>query len=158
MGGGDHEVPAGEETVSYTYIHRSSWLELIGRLRRAFILIDTDHGLKRTDVDLLTLFRQYAIPHQIVLSKADKLLVKNKKQKTSALLAGIDTLQSTLRGIRPIVQPDGRVEGPGALGEILSCSSETRVAPGSPRFLGISALRWAVLKAAGFAGSVEVKL
>lgn len=127
------------------------------RLRRAFILIDTDHGLKKSDLDLLALFRQYAIPHQIVLSKADKLLVKNKKQKTSASLAGIGTLQNTLRDIRPVVQPDGRVEGPGALGEILSCSAETRVAPGSPRFLGISALRWAVLKAAGYAGSVDVK-
>lgn len=32
-----------------------------------------------------------------------------------------------------------------------------RVAPGQGQFLGISALRWAILSAAGYGGSVEVK-
>lgn len=60
-----------------------------------------------------------------------------------------------LQDLRPIVQPDGRTEGPGALGEILTCGAETCIAPG--QFLGVSALRWAILSAAGFGGSVEVK-
>lgn len=128
------------------------------RLRRAFILIDSDHGLKKTDQDLLMLFRQYAIPHQVVMSKVDKILAKNKnKSKTGASVASISALQNTLQSLRPVIQPDGRLEGPGALGEILTCSTEARVAPGRGQFLGISALRWAILSAAGFGGSVEVK-
>lgn len=45
------------------------------------------------------------------------------------------------------------------MGEILTCSTEprTRVAPGHGQLLGISALRWAILSAAGYGGSVEVK-
>ena len=128
----------------------------LSRLRRAFILIDSEHGLKKIDQDLLTLFRQYAIPHQVIMSKADKALAKTKKKaKTGASVASIAALQKTLQDLKPIIQPDGRLEGPGALGEILTSSTETSVAPG--RFLGVSALRWAILSAAGFGGSVEVK-
>ena len=128
----------------------------LSRLRRAFILIDSEHGLKKIDQDLLTLFRQYAIPHQVIMSKADKALAKTKKKaKTGASVASIAALQKTLQDLKPIIQPDGRLEGPGALGEILTSSTETNVAPG--QFLGVSALRWAILSAAGFGGSVEVK-
>jgi len=125
------------------------------RLRRAFVLIDCDHGLKRTDHDILALFRQYAIPHQVVLSKVDKLL----RSKSGASVASLTALQDRLQSLRSVVQPDGRFEGPGALGEILTCSTEPRmrVAPGQGQFLGISALRWAILSAAGYGGSVEVK-
>ncbi|EYE91026.1 translation initiation/elongation factor MRX8 [Aspergillus ruber CBS 135680] len=125
------------------------------QLRRAFVLIDSDHGLKQTDHDILALFRRYAIPHQVVISKVDKLL----KSKSGASVASLAALQDRLQNLRPVVQPDGRFEGPGALGEILTCSTEprTRVAPGHGQFLGISALRWAILSAAGYGGSVEVK-
>lgn len=59
-----------------------------------------------------------------------------------------------LQDMRPIVQPDPRIsEGPGALGEILTCSAETTVGPG--RMLGIDAVRWAILAAAGIDGSLE---
>jgi GTP-binding protein len=102
------------------------------------------------------LFRQYAIPHQIILSKVDKVLAKKKKQvKSGASAANVAALRDLLQDLKPIVQPpDGR-EGPGALGEILTCSAETPTGPG--QFLGISAIRWAILSAAGFDGSVEVK-
>lgn len=63
-------------------------------------------------------------------------------------------LQTMLEGLRPIVQPDSRVsEGPGALGELITCSAETPLGPG--RFLGINAVRWAILTAAGINGSLE---
>jgi len=127
----------------------------VPRLRRAFVLIDCDHGLKQTDHDILALFRQYAIPHQVVLSKVDKLL----KSKSGASVASLAALQDRLQSLRTVVQPDGRIDGPGALGEILTCSTEprTRVAPEQGRFLGIGALRWAILSAAGYGGSVEAK-
>ncbi|KAL4912545.1 P-loop containing nucleoside triphosphate hydrolase protein [Aspergillus aurantiobrunneus] len=124
------------------------------QLRRAFLLIDSEHGIKPTDAAILGLFRQYAIPHQLILSKVDKLLVKKKTKPTSVpsaeKLAG---LQATLANLRPIVQPNGRTEGPGALGELLTCSAETPIGEG--RFLGISSIRWAILSAAGLDGTVE---
>lgn len=125
------------------------------RLRRAFILIDSEHGIKQNDADILGLFRRYAIPHQIILSKVDKILAKNKKQiKTGASAIGIQRLQDLLHKLKPKVQPDPSVgDGPGALGEILTCSADTPIGPG--RVLGVDAVRWAILSAAGIDGSLE---
>ncbi|OJJ49139.1 hypothetical protein ASPZODRAFT_140078 [Penicilliopsis zonata CBS 506.65] len=126
------------------------------QLRRAFILIDSEHGIKQTDQDILASFRRYAIPHQIILSKVDKVLNKNKKQiKSGASTTSVAGLQTMLHKLKPIIQPDGRIAGPGALGEILTCSSETAVGDGS--FLGVNAVRWAILSAAGFDGSINVQ-
>ncbi|KAE8154794.1 P-loop containing nucleoside triphosphate hydrolase protein [Aspergillus avenaceus] len=126
------------------------------QLRRAFLLIDGLHGLKKTDVDILKMFRQYAIPHQLIISKVDKVLAKKKsKVKSGASAASVATLKTMLQRLRPVIQPDGRVEGPGALGEIVTCSAETPVSPGNA--LGISAVRWAILSAAGFDGNLNVK-
>lgn len=59
-----------------------------------------------------------------------------------------------LQDLRPLVQPDPRVsEGPGALGELITCSAETHIDPG--RVLGVDAVRWAILSAAGIDGSLE---
>ncbi|KAI9040146.1 translation initiation/elongation factor MRX8 [Aspergillus affinis] len=126
------------------------------QLRRAFLLIDSDHGIKKTDKDILMLFRRYAIPHQIVLSKVDKVLAKKKSQvKSGVSTASVASLQKMLQGLRPVVQPVVQVEGPGALGEILTCSAETTMGPGQA--LGVSALRWAILSAAGLDGKVEAR-
>lgn len=48
---------------------------LAGRqtLRRAFVLIDTRHGVKAVDEDILTLLDRTAVPYQAVLTKADKV-------------------------------------------------------------------------------------
>ncbi|EAU36607.1 conserved hypothetical protein [Aspergillus terreus NIH2624] len=126
------------------------------QLRRAFLLIDSLHGIKQSDADILMLFRKYAIPHQVILSKVDKVLAKKKSQvKSGASAANIVALRTLLQDLRPIVQPVGRSEGPGALGEIVTCSAETPVEPG--RALGISGVRWAILSAAGFDGNVEAR-
>ncbi|KAJ5779733.1 hypothetical protein N7457_007453 [Penicillium paradoxum] len=125
------------------------------QLRRAFLLIDSTHGIKQTDAEILRLFRHSAIPHQIILSKVDKFLARKMKQmKTGVTPANIERLQLLLQGIKPIVQPDPRVsEGPGSLGEILTCSAEAQIGPG--RALGIDAIRWSILSAAGIDGSLE---
>lgn len=113
------------------------------------------HGIKQTDAEILRLFRHHAIPHQIILSKVDKFLAKKMKQmKTGVTPANIQRLQLLLQGIKPIVQPDPRAsEGPGSLGEILTCSAEAKIGPG--RALGIDAVRWSILSAAGIDGSLE---
>ncbi len=48
---------------------------LAGRqtLRRAFVLIDTRHGVKAVDEDILTLLDRSALTYQAVLTKADKV-------------------------------------------------------------------------------------
>ncbi|KAL2869856.1 translation initiation/elongation factor MRX8 [Aspergillus lucknowensis] len=126
------------------------------QLRRAFLLIDGEHGIKSTDDAILNLFRQYAIPHQVILSKVDKLILKKQAKPTSVPSAQkLTNLRATLERLRPVLQPDGRNEGPGALGELLTCSSQTNIGDG--RYLGISSIRWAILSAAGLDGIVEAK-
>ncbi len=68
----------------------SAWNELIrlylrGRasLTRVFVLIDSRHGLKENDQEILKLLDQSAVSYQIVLTKADKI-------KESALKKLID--------------------------------------------------------------------
>ncbi|KAL2809899.1 P-loop containing nucleoside triphosphate hydrolase protein [Aspergillus granulosus] len=126
------------------------------QLRRAFLLIDSEHGIKQTDSAILNLFRQYAIPHQIILSKVDKLLVRNKPKPTSVPSAKkLAELRATLESLRPVIQPGGPNEGPGALGELLTCSSQIQI--GQTQYLGVSAVRWAILSAAGLDGTVEAR-
>ncbi|MFN7595438.1 MAG: GTP-binding protein, partial [Cereibacter sp.] len=42
-------------------------------LRRAFVLIDTRHGVKAVDEEILTLLDRSAVTFQAVLTKADKV-------------------------------------------------------------------------------------
>jgi GTP-binding protein len=42
-------------------------------LSRAFLLIDSRHGLKDTDLAVMKLFKECALVYQIVLTKADKI-------------------------------------------------------------------------------------
>ena len=130
-------------------------LMIYPRLRRAFILIDSEHGIKKNDAEILQLFRHYAIPHQIILSKVDKVLAKTKKQvKSGASAVSVQRLQKMLEEMRPQVQPDVRVsEGPGALGELVTCSADISI--GGGHFLGVNAVRWAILSAAGIDGSLQ---
>lgn len=48
---------------------------LFGRatLRRVFVLIDSRHGLKSVDLELMSMLDETAVTYQIVLTKADKL-------------------------------------------------------------------------------------
>jgi GTP-binding protein len=42
-------------------------------LRRAFVLIDTRHGVKDVDEEILTLMDRSALAFQVVMTKADKV-------------------------------------------------------------------------------------
>ena len=48
---------------------------LAGRanLRRAFVLIDSRHGIKKVDEEILALLDASAVPFQVVMTKADKV-------------------------------------------------------------------------------------
>ncbi|KAM3416786.1 hypothetical protein BST61_g8378 [Cercospora zeina] len=55
------------------------YLENRKQLRRTYVLVDAEHGLKQTDVQLLVHLRKQGIAHQVVLSKVDKLLYPDSK-------------------------------------------------------------------------------
>ena len=95
---------------------------LFGRasLRRVFLLIDSRHGTKESDIELMNMLDETAVTYQIVLTKIDKIK-KNEIDKvhikTSALIAkrpaaypniiltssekksGLDELRSTIANI-----------------------------------------------------------
>jgi len=71
---------------------RKEWNHLIrdylrGRasLRCVMILIDARHGLKDTDIELMTMLDETAVSYRIILTKTDK----TKSQEREALLAKI---------------------------------------------------------------------
>ena len=49
-------------------------------LRRAFVLIDARHGVKKVDAEILSLLDSAAVTFQVVLTKADKVKEKERAQ------------------------------------------------------------------------------
>ena len=123
-------------------------------LRRAFLLLDPFHGVKATDDQLLSILRGRAIPHQIILSKVDRILFPTgRRPSPGALSFNLSALHKRMNDLRDVVQPRNS-RNPPALGEILSCSTEKSMVRGEK--LGISGIRWAILSAAGLDGSSSI--
>ncbi|WNO52332.1 ribosome biogenesis GTP-binding protein YihA/YsxC [Stakelama saccharophila] len=89
-------------------------------LKRTLVLIDSRHGVKEIDRDILDMLDKAAVSYRIVLTKADKI-------KASALAETIDRTAAEVRK-RPAAHPD-----------ILATSSE--------KGMGIADLRAVVLEA-----------
>ncbi|KFY53206.1 hypothetical protein V496_07811 [Pseudogymnoascus sp. VKM F-4515 (FW-2607)] len=124
------------------------------QLKRAFVLVDAEVGLKKTDEQLLAIFRKEEIPHQIVLSKVDKLLFpKNRKPSQGALDSRMQVLQCVFKMTRRSTQPNPE-DMSGALGEIIGCCSERPFG----QVLGINEVRHAMLQAAGLEKKMDRKL
>ncbi|MEQ3626134.1 MAG: ribosome biogenesis GTP-binding protein YihA/YsxC, partial [Marinobacter sp.] len=47
-------------------------------LRRSFVLIDSRHGIKSVDDEILSLLDKSAVPFQVVMTKADKVKEKDR--------------------------------------------------------------------------------
>ena len=91
----------------------ASWTALIhkylqGRanLARVYVLIDSRHGIKDVDNDILTTFDKSAVSYQIVLTKADQV----KKSELDATIAAVS---------------EGLRKHPAAFPELLVTSSRT---------------------------------
>ncbi|KAF3050425.1 hypothetical protein E8E11_007103 [Didymella keratinophila] len=122
-------------------------------LRRVFVLLDAEHGVKDKDRSILASLRLAGVSHQVVLSKMDKLYIpkaaeikkvgKGAKMKSKGSVTGF---REKMRALLPEIAPP---HGGAALGEILACSSETLV---DGKRLGIEDVRFAVLKAVGLEG------
>ncbi|KAL9041302.1 MAG: hypothetical protein Q9180_001371 [Flavoplaca navasiana] len=158
VGGEDERGNPGRLVVldmpGYGHKSRAEWGEeimkyLVGRkqLVRAFVLIDSMHGVKRSDESLLQALRESAISHQVVLSKVDRILFPKSRNPTQQMLQrNATTLQQAAQSIRDgLASMD--VAGPEPLGEILACSTAASLERG--KWLGINNLRWAVLAATG---------
>ena len=138
----------------YGFGSRESWgtevmKYLRGRrqLRRVFLLVDADHGVSKSDEQVLELMRQAGTPHQLVLSKVDKIVYP---EATTPSADALERYLARLQGIFEEVRENIRsreARGGCALDDILCCSAEKSL--GGRRTLGIDGLRWAILQAAG---------
>lgn len=141
-GGGSREE-WGKEALKYLTQRK--------QLRRTFVLIDAEHGLKSSDVALLTHLRTEGVPYSIVMSKVDKLIHPGSKppgpQKLENCLLKLkvacDDVRSTLR--------EAFNDGRDVRDDILCCSSEKSLdeRSGWRSKLGVDELRWAILNASG---------
>ncbi len=82
-----------------------SYLSGRATLRRAFVLVDMRHGVKKVDGEIMQLLNRAAVTFQVVLTKADKI--------------GIEQQEKTLAQVRAALQ-----QHPAAYPEILVTSSE----------------------------------
>ena len=64
---------------------------LAGRqtLRRAFVLIDTRHGVKDVDREILTLLDRSAVAFQVVMTKADKVNRETREANIAQVMEAI---------------------------------------------------------------------
>jgi GTP-binding protein len=58
-------------------------------LRRAFVLIDTRHGIKAVDEEILTLLDKSAVTFQVVMTKADKVSLKDRDRSLAQVRAAL---------------------------------------------------------------------
>ena len=99
---------------------------------------------------MLALFRKLGVPHQVILSKVDRVLLPTKTRASRVKIRGKleqhgPMLAEMIADLRSKLQP-GLEDGPEALGEVITCSTH-KVFPGN-RF-GIDDVRWATLAATG---------
>jgi GTP-binding protein len=122
------------------------YLENRKELKRAFLLVDAEHGIKPMDLRLLTIFKSQEIPYQVILSKADRLIFPGSRNPSpEAVEARLAELRRTMETVKEAVQPDSEEDG-GAVGEVIACSSEKWI---EGTRMGINAVRFAMLQAAG---------
>ena len=141
---------------------RAEWgeevLKYLGKRKqmvRAFLLIDAEHGIKESDKQLLGLFKEQEIPYQVVLSKVDRILFPGSRMPSQgALESRFSELRRTMEKVKEVVQPNTEDDG-GAVGEVISCSSEKWI---EGKRMGIDAVRFAMLQAAGLEYRPKVKL
>ncbi len=114
------------------------------QLRRVFVLLDAQVGLKKQDREILVLLRKYGISHQLIATKADKIGGPQKRR---------GVLDQNLREMREVSQTRTGKGTLAALGEILVTGSlgdgkgNDRIKSG--QFEGLDEVRWSVLRAAG---------
>ncbi|KAI5837806.1 P-loop containing nucleoside triphosphate hydrolase protein, partial [Morchella snyderi] len=123
----------------YGHASREEWgvqimkyLKSRKQFRRAFLLIDAKHGLKKNDLQLLEQFGQEGISYQIVLSKIDRVKPED--------------LEKLFKEVRDLME-NGIPGANAGLGEILATAGDP--AKKGEKKVGLSDLRRAILVASG---------
>jgi GTP-binding protein len=130
----------GTEVLKYLRTRR--------QLRRAFLLISPEHGVKRSDLQVLELLHSLGTPHQIVLSKIDKILYPRGAPKNAGEPLdpkNVEALQDICAEVRKTVVADRRGT---VLEDIICTSAEVPGWNGEIR-MGIDGLRYEICRAAG---------
>ncbi|CZT40341.1 related to probable gtp-binding protein engb [Rhynchosporium secalis] len=130
------------------------YLEKRKELKRVFLLVDAEHGVKETDIQILNLFKSQGIPYQVILSKVDKVLYGKGKPGKVIRPENIVELRRKMEEVKDAIQPDTEDDG-AVVGEVLACSSQVSV--GGKR-MGVNAVRHAMLQAVGLEMKPAVKL
>ncbi|KAF9700651.1 hypothetical protein EKO04_001454 [Ascochyta lentis] len=143
----------GSGSLSAWGVEIMKYIQSRKALRRVFVLLDAEHGVKDKDRSILASLRLAGVSHQVILSKMDKLYIPPSKEIKKAgkgtklkSKGAVGALRGKMRELLPDIKP---AVGGGALGEILACSSEVLV---EGKRLGIEDVRFAVLKAVGLEG------
>jgi GTP-binding protein len=136
-------------------VEAMKFLENRKQLRRTFVLVDAEHGLKSSDISLLVHLRKQGIAHQIVLSKVDKLLYPHAKPP------GPESLHNRLLKLRDVCgsirqtlneAADG---GRDAMEDILCCSAEKSLDDRVRNTkIGVNEIRWSAMSACGIEATV----
>lgn len=78
-------------------------------LRRVCVLIDSRHGLKESDIDVMDLLDETAVNYQVVLTKTDKI----KPTALSALVAATAGKIRRRPAAHPVIRPTSSEKGDG---------------------------------------------
>ncbi|KAE9370461.1 hypothetical protein N431DRAFT_426825 [Stipitochalara longipes BDJ] len=131
------------------------YLEKRKELKGTFLLVDAEHGVKKSDQQLLAMIKDIGIPYQVILSKADKIVFPGSRNPSpEALEARLSGLRRTMESVKEAVQPNSEDDG-GAVGEVIACSSEKWI---EGKRMGIDEVRFAMLRAAGLDYRPKIRL
>jgi GTP-binding protein len=120
----------GSQIISYLNARRN--------LRRAFLLVDSVHGIMAADRHMLEIFQKLGIPFQLIATKCDRL--RSSSGRESEIREVLERLKDQAnRGKSALM-----------LGEIIAVGSLQEAAGTKPKDdgFGIRNLQWAILKAA----------
>lgn len=126
------------------------------QLKRVFILVVATLGLQNSDKQILSLLREANVPHQVVLTKVDKLL--NHKMIDGLGLESLTPAQeSRLEQRIHDIQAEMRGEHFTPLPDILCTSAKTVSTEVREGRFGIANVRLACMQAAGMSTTLSTK-
>ncbi|KAK4502388.1 hypothetical protein PRZ48_005813 [Zasmidium cellare] len=141
------------------------YIENRKQLRRTYVLVDSEHGLKKTDLALLMHFRRQGVAYQVVLSKVDKILFPKSKDPSPVTLSNnLRKLGDVKLGVQDTLNREAVDMGMrgDVVEDILCCSGNPdkamKGAGDRKRMLGVDELRWNILTACGMEGSGRLEL
>jgi len=106
-GYGYAQAPRDKAEVWSVFIRR--FLKGRPQLRRALVLIDSRHGVKPLDEDIMTMMDESAMNYQIVLTKTDKI----KPAELERCTASVAAIAAKHTAAHPLILPTSSSEGSG---------------------------------------------